>query len=50
MIYNVEDLWDAIHIWIKLDHDMKKWTWINKTVQKYHIKDKSLDDVNIRKI
>jgi len=50
MIHNVENLWDAYHIWIKLDRDMKKWEWINLTVQKHHIKDKSLDDDILLKI
>lgn len=44
MIYNAEDLWSTIHIWMRLDQDMKKGQWINKTIPKHHIKDKSLDD------
>lgn len=37
-IFNVEDLWTALHIWIKLDScDIQNW-WINIVVKKEHIK------------
>jgi len=42
--YNVEDLWDKIHIWIKLDRDYKAGQWVNINCFKNQIKDRTLDD------
>lgn len=50
MPYNVENLWESYHIWIKVDKDIKKWDWINLTVPKHHIKDRSLDDDILKRI
>lgn len=43
-MYNIQDCWDYLHIWVSLKEDMKKWEWVNIKVPKRHIKDKSLDD------
>ena len=48
--YNMEDNWDFYHIWIRLDENIKKGQWVNIFVPKKHIKDKSLEDFNIKNI